>query len=186
MLLYDDVVTDRETKACAFSGWLSCKEWVEHLFFHVRGYTGPVIADSNFDTIAKVLGRGRQSRLVVTTVDLCSALGRSIEAICNQIKKSPPDVLRENVCPTGRRIKELLELDLKALRLGPRSMPCEIEAFLNERIDIDHPMLTRAFARVQQHILDDGIRAPAMMDDLVEIALQRVGQFVDFSAGFIV
>ena len=37
-----------------------------------------------------------------------------------------------------------------------------------------------------QHILDDGIRASAMMHDLVEIALQRVGQFIDFSAGFIV
>ena len=36
--------------------------------------------------------------------------------------------------PPGRRIKGLLELDLKTLRLGPRSVPCEIKAFLNESI----------------------------------------------------
>jgi len=65
-----------------------------------------------------------------------------MEAVCNHIQKSPPDVLRENVCRTGRRIKGLLELDLKTLRLGPRSVPSEIEAFLNERIDINQPMLT--------------------------------------------
>src|SRR4029078_8780499 len=94
--------------------------------------------------------------------------------------------LRENICPTRRRIKGLPELDLKALRLGPRSVPCAIEAFLNQPIRIDHPVLTRAFARVLQHILDDGIRASAMMHDLVEIAPQRAGQFVDFGPGFIV
>ena len=55
----------------------------------------------------------------------------------------------------------------------------EIEAFLDEGIDIDGPVLTRAFARVQQHVLDDGIGALAVLHDLVEIALQRIRQFVD-------
>src|SRR5262245_66052807 len=142
MLLDDDVVTDGETEARALSGLLRCKEWGEHLFFHVSRNTGAVIADSNFDTIAKVFGRGRQSRLVVAIIGLCFALGRSIEAICNQIKKSTPNVLRENVCPTGRRIKGLFELDLKTLRLSPRSVPCKIQAFLNESVDINYPMLT--------------------------------------------
>src|SRR5215510_8432600 len=142
MLLDNDVVADGEAKAGAFSGRLGREERVEHLFFHVRRHTGPIVADSYFHTIAKVFGRGRESRLVVATIGFRSALGCSIEAICNQIKKSPPDVLRENICPTGRRVKGLLELDLKTPRLGPRSMPCEIEAFFNERIDISHPMLT--------------------------------------------
>jgi hypothetical protein len=55
----------------------------------------------------------------------------------NHIQERPPDVLRENICRTGRRIKGLLERDLKALRLGPRSVPREIEAFLNQHIDIN-------------------------------------------------
>ena len=142
VLFHDDIVTDREPKTRAFSRGLSREEGVEHLFFYVRRHTGAVVANSDFHTIAKVLGRGRESRLVVATIGLCSAPGRSIKAVCNEIKKSPPDVLRENVCPTGRRIKGLLELDLKTLRLGPRSVPCEIKAFLNESININNPMLT--------------------------------------------
>src|SRR5262245_3606594 len=142
VLFHDDIVTDREPKTRALSRGLSREKRVEHLFFHVRRHTGAIVANSDFHTIAKVFGRGRESRLVVATISLCFAPGRSIEAVCNQIKKSPPDVLRKNVCPAGRRIKGLLELDLKTLRLGPRSVPCEIKAFLNERIDINHPMLT--------------------------------------------
>ena len=46
----------------------------------------------------------------------------------------------------------MFERDLKALLLGPRPVPGEIETFLNESIDIDRPVLTRAFARVQQHV----------------------------------
>src|SRR4029077_1445243 len=142
MLLDNDVMADGEAKTGAFSGWFGREKRVEHLFFHGRRHTGAVIVNSDFHAIAKILGRGRESRLVVATIGLCSAPCRSIEAVCNEIKKSPPDVLRENVCPTSRRIKGLLELDLKTLRLGPRSVPCEIKAFLNESIDINHPMLT--------------------------------------------
>src|SRR5262249_43923197 len=119
MLFDNDVVTDREAKAGAFSGRFGGEERVEHLFFNVRSHTGAVVVDPDFHTIAKIFGRGRQSRLVVAAVCWRSAPGRSIEAVCNQIKKSSPDVLRENVRATRRWIKRLLELDLKTLRLGP-------------------------------------------------------------------
>ena len=108
MLLDNNVVADGEAKTGAFSGRFGREKRVEHLFFYVRRHTGAVVTNSDFYTIAKVLGRGRENRLVVATISLCSAPGRSIEAVCNQIKKSPPDVLRENVCPTGRRIEGLL------------------------------------------------------------------------------
>ena len=55
----------------------------------------------------------------------------------------------------------------------------EIEAFLDESIDIDEPMLTGAFARVQQHVLDDGIRTLAVLHDLVEVALQSIRNVAD-------
>src|SRR6516162_2993823 len=142
MLLDDDVVADREAEASPFPSRLGRKEWFEHLFFHVRRYTRAVVANPDFHAIAKISSRGGKCRLVVATIGLCFAFGRSIETICNQIKKSPPDILRENVCPTGRRIKGLFELDLKTLRLSPRSMPSKIEAFLNESVDINHPMLS--------------------------------------------
>ena len=55
----------------------------------------------------------------------------------------------------------------------------EIKAFLDKSVDIDGPVLTRAFARVQQHILDDRIRTLAVLHDLVEIALQRIRNLAD-------
>ena len=62
----------------------------------------------------------------------------------------------------------------------------EVEAFLDEGIDIDEPVFARAFARVQQHVLDDGIGTLAVLHDLVEIAPQRIRQFVNLSSRFIV
>ena len=60
-------------------------------------------------------------------------------------------------------------IDIEPLLLGPRPVIGEVEAFLDEGVDIDHPMLTGAFARVQQHIFDDCIRALAVLNDLVEV-----------------
>ena len=80
----------------------------------------------------------------------------------------------------------MFEGDLKALLLGSRPVPGKIEAFLNESIDIDRPMLTRAFARMLKHILDDGICPLAMLHNLVEISLQRVGDLTDLRAQLVV
>src|SRR5262249_57511473 len=102
----------------------------------------------------------------VITIGLRSTFGRSIESVCNQIKKSPSDVLRKNVCCTGGRIEGLLELDIKTLRLRPRSMPCEAKTFLNERIDINRPVLTRPFSPVLHHVLDSGLRPSPIIYDL--------------------
>ena len=62
----------------------------------------------------------------------------------------------------------------------------EIEAFLDQRIDIDRSVLARAFARVQQHVLDDRIGPLAVLHDLVEIAVQRIRQFVDLCSQLVV
>ena len=58
----------------------------------------------------------------------------------------------------------------------------EIEALLDEGVDIDRPVFARAFARMQQHVLDDGIGALAVLHDLVEIALQRIRNLIDLGA----
>ena len=62
----------------------------------------------------------------------------------------------------------------------------EVEAFLDESVDIDRSVFTGAFARVQQHVLDDGIGALAVLHDLVEIAAQGVCQVMNFGARFVV
>ena len=62
----------------------------------------------------------------------------------------------------------------------------QIEAFLDQSVDIDDPVFPRAFARMQQHVLDDGIGTLAVLHDLVEIAAQCIGQLVYLGPCFIV
>jgi len=87
---------------------------------------------------------------------------------------------------TGRWIKKLLYIDLEALPFCASAMIGEIEALLDERVDIDRPVFARTFARVQQHILDDGVGAFAVLNDLVEVVAQSVRQFSDFAARFVI
>ena len=62
----------------------------------------------------------------------------------------------------------------------------KIEALLDEGVGIDQPMFARSLARVQQHVLDDGVRALAVLNDLVEVVAQSVRQFNDFTARLII
>src|SRR5262249_49629601 len=67
MLLDDNVVTDGEAKAGAFSGRFRREEGIEHLLFHLGRNTGAVVANPNFHAIAEALGRGSERRLVIAS-----------------------------------------------------------------------------------------------------------------------
>src|SRR3974390_2567707 len=71
---------------------------------------------------------------------------------------------------------------------GSRERPVigEIEALLDEAIDVDESVFTRAFARVQQHVLDNGIRPFAVLHDLGEIAPQCIRQLGNLGSRFLV
>ena len=82
--------------------------------------------------------------------------------------------MREDVDLAGGRIQGSFERYVKPLLLGSRSVIDEIQALLDDGIDIDDPVLARALTRVQQHVLDDGTRRFAVLHDLFQIAAQRV------------
>ena len=65
------------------------------------------------------------------------AFGRRIEAVGDQVQESPCDLLREYIDLTGGRIKRSLNIDLEALLLGASTMIGEIEALLDECVDVD-------------------------------------------------
>jgi len=182
MLLNDDVVADGEAKASAFSGGFRREERIEYLLFHFRRNTGAVVANADFHAIAKAFGRGSEGWHIVASIRFRLALGRSIEAVRDQIQKRPRDVLREDISLACRWIKGAFEGDVEALFFGPRPVPGEIEALLNQRIDIDGPVFARAFARVQQHVPDDGIGTLAVLHNLVEVAPECVHQFGNLTA----
>src|SRR5215468_9416587 len=140
MLLDNDIVTDGEAKSGAFSSGFRCEEGIEHLLFHFRWNTGAVVANPDFHTIAKAFGRGCEDWHIVASIRFRLALGRSIEPVRDQIQKRPRDVLREDISLTCRRIKGAFQGDVEALFLSTRPVPGEIEALLNQGIDIDTPV----------------------------------------------
>jgi hypothetical protein len=83
----------------------------------------------------------------------------------------------------GSRVKGPFQGDSKALLLGPCPVIGEVEALIDQGIDIDRPVLSRALSGMQQHVLDDCVGALAVLHDLVEIALQRVGDLADIPRG---
>ena len=119
--------------------------------------------------------------LIAIAIVLLFALGRRIKAVRDQVQESPCDLLREYIDLASGRIKGPLHSDLEALLLGASTMIGEIETLLDEGVGVNQPMFARSFARVQQHILDDGVGALAVLHDLVEIVAQGVSQFSDFS-----
>ena len=58
---------------------------------------------------------------------------------------------------------------------APRTVIGEIKAFLDDDIDIGRAAFAGAFARMQQHVLDDRVGALAVLHDFFEIALQAYG-----------
>ena len=62
----------------------------------------------------------------------------------------------------------------------------EIEAFIDDSVDVDRPALAGAFARMQQHVLDDRVGTLAMLHYLFEIAFQHLRQLVEFCSFFVI
>src|SRR5258707_490351 len=170
MLLDDNVVAQRQTKTRSFTSGLRRKEGIEHLFLHLGRNAGAAVTDPDLHSVAKGFGRGSKGGLITIAFDLGFTLSRRVKAVGNQVQNHPCDFLGKHVDLPSVGIKGPLQGDIEALFLGPRPVISEIEAFLDQRVDIDRSMLARALARVQQHILDDRICALAVLHHFVETA----------------
>ena len=102
------------------------------------------------------------------------ALGRGIKAVRNQIEQDARDFLRVKIDHSGLGIEVALERDVEAGFFRPRAVIGEIEALLDDGVDIGRPVLARTLARMQQHVLDDRVGALAVLHHLFQIALQHV------------
>ena len=144
VLLDDDVVTNGQAKPSPFTGRFCRKERVEQLFLNLRRNTGAVVAYSDFDTLAQILGRGSKRRFVVATICFGFTLCCRVETIRDQVEQRPRNLLWEQVDLTSGRVKGLLKGDIEALLLGSRPMIGEVEALLDQGVDIDRPVLSGA------------------------------------------
>src|SRR3974377_2078687 len=142
MLLHDDVVTDGEAKPRAFSGRFGSEERSEQLLLPLWQNTCAIVADTDLYPVAEILGRRGQGRLVVAAIALGFALRRRVEPVRDHVQQNTGDVLGKHVDFTGSRIEGSLQGDGEAGLLGPCPVLGEIEALLDEAIDVDESVFT--------------------------------------------
>src|SRR6185312_1380072 len=171
MLLDDNVVANGEPQAGPLARRFRREERVEYLLLQIGRNAGAVVPDPDFHTVAEALCRNDKDRLVAIATGFRLAFRRRIKTIRDHVEEGAGDVLRKDFRLACGRIKRPLDGDFETLRLRPRTVPGEVQDFLDNRIDVDTPMLAGDFPRVQQHVLDDRIRTPAVMHDLLEIVL---------------
>ena len=147
--------------------------------FTFRRDAGAVVADLHLDAVAEVLGRGSERGFIIAPGCFGFTLRRRVEAVGDQVEQQPRNILREEIDLAGGWVKRPLQGDIEALLLRPCPMIGEIEALIDQGVDIDRPMLSRPLPRVQQHVLDDRVGALAVLHDLVEIALQHIRDVID-------
>ena len=87
------------------------------------------------------------------------APGGGVEAVGDQVEEHAGDFLRKHHDLAGRGIEVAPQGDVKAGLLGAGAVIGEVEALLHQRVDVGGPVLAGALARMQQHVLDDGIGA---------------------------
>ena len=131
--------------------------------------------------ITKILCRGGHSRLEAIA-GFRLAFGRGVESIRDQIEQNARDFLRIDIRSADRRIKTALHRNIEVWLFSSCAMISQIQALIDDRVDVGETVLAGTLARMQQHVLDDGVGALAMLHDLFEIVLQHAGQFVDFFA----
>jgi hypothetical protein len=163
MLLDDDVVTNGQAQPSPFTGGLCRKERIEHLLLHLGWNAGAVVANPDFDAVTQVLGRGSHGGLVAASIRFRLTLRGCVEPVRDQIEQRPRNLLREQIDLASRRVKGPFQGDREALLLGPCPVIGEIEALIDQGVDIDRPVLSRPLTRMQQHVLDDRVGALAVL-----------------------
>ncbi len=85
VLLYYDIVADRQAKPGAFPGWLGGEEWLEQLVPDFRGYADAVIAHVDFHRIADIARAHPQGGGKVVAFNRL-AFARGVEAVTEQVQ----------------------------------------------------------------------------------------------------
>src|SRR5271156_6143684 len=180
MLLDDDVVAQRPAEPGTFAGRLGGEERIENLRLDVGRNASAVVANLDLHAIAQIPGRSGERRFEVRIAALSLALGARVKAIRDQIQQHSVEFLRIEIDLAYAGIEIFHEGDVEARLLGAGAVISEIEALLEQRVEVDRPVLAGTLARMQQHVLDDRVGAFAMLNDFLEIALDQPRQLVDF------
>jgi hypothetical protein len=119
VLLDHNVVAQREITTGPFARRLGRKERIKYFLPHLGRNAAAVVANPDFDVVAKVLRCSSKGGLVAIKFHLRVALGCRIEAVRNYIEKDPRHLLRKQIDLADGGIKRPLQLDFKFLIFGP-------------------------------------------------------------------
>src|SRR4051812_31466472 len=81
-------------------------------------------------------------------------------------------------------IEVATQADLEVRVLGPGAVVGEVQRLLGAGIQVDNARLPASFARVQEHVLYDRVRAAAVLDDLLQIGPDGLGDLIDLAPCF--
>src|SRR3954447_11338713 len=95
VLLDDDVEAQRKPETGAFARRFSSEEWVEHLLSHLGRNARAVVANSDFDAVTEVSGRGGKRRLITIEFIFGLTFHCRIETVRDQVKEHARDLLRQ-------------------------------------------------------------------------------------------
>ena len=152
---------------------LVVKNGLNILSFTSGGMPVPLSRMRISTAVAEIFGGGAQRRLETGLAVLRPALGRGIKAVGDQIQEYAGDFLRKQLDHAGVGVEIALQRDVEVRLFGAGAVIGEVEAFIDQRVDVGGPVLAAALARMQQHVLDDGVGALAVLDDFFEIVLQQ-------------
>src|SRR6476660_8959418 len=170
MLLDDDVVAYGEAEPCAFSGRLGREERVENLIPKLSRDSHSIIADTNFHLIAMhpCCRAHHRLKIDITVCDL--PFGDRVKSIGDQIEQYPGNLLRKHLDHARMGIEVSSQRDIELGGIAARAMLGETKGFIHESIDVSRATLPATLPGMQQHVLHNGIRTPAVLDHLAKVS----------------
>src|SRR5258707_7163558 len=111
VLLDHDVEAQRKPETGAFARRFGSEEWVEHLLPHLGRNARAVVANSDFDAVTEVSGRGGKRRLITIEAIFRLAFHCGIETVRDQVEQHARDLLRQQFGFAGGRVRILLHPD---------------------------------------------------------------------------
>src|SRR6476661_3956245 len=113
MLFNDNVVAHRQAKPSTFPRRLGCEERVEYFLLDLIRYAGAIIANTDFNLVSQVLGRGEKHRLEPIT-GFHFAFRCGVESVRYQIEHNSRYLLRKEISHTGGGVEITMQSDIEA------------------------------------------------------------------------
>src|SRR5262249_29838404 len=131
-----------------------------------------VVTHPDLDAFVELAGRDLQER-AESSIARTAALGNGIESVADEVEEHATDILRHNLDRRQIAVEVEFQCDLEIPVLCPGAVIGEVQALLDQRVQIGRLPIAAAAARVLQHAPDNAVGATTMFGYLFEVACQH-------------